>query len=148
MRQVKSPISEHSHKSCIYPHWFCHGEQTQSAESMFAAMWSFICFVWMADLIKSDVCSQLSWQSSTCYRHIALTIWTRSWILMGNAVATFMLYYYMYCISKVTHSVTTWLHDMYFTIFWFNIFLPKRTVSCNNARTIKDLVFLDHTYQL
>lgn len=53
---------------------------------------------------------------------------------MRNTV-TFMLYNYKHCVRNVTHSVTTLLHDKYFTVFQFKIFLAEKdTFSDNNVR--------------
>lgn len=47
---------------------------------------------------------------------------------MGNTAAIFTLYYYMYRVRNLTHAVTTLLHDIYFTVFCFNVFWAEMTV--------------------
>lgn len=123
----KKAIIYHSHNGCIYRHWFCCREQTKAAESMFKGNWSFIYFLWKADLLRPNGFFQLRWQIHLLRDKFLPPIWTRTYALVGNTVATFMLYYSIYCVRNVTHSVTTLLHK-YFTVFHFKLLLAERIV--------------------
>lgn len=127
MRQVKCPISEHSHKSCIYPHRFCHRANPVSRVNV----WSYVklylfCLKGRPHQIRCVFPAELT-EFHLLQTHCSHYL-NKSWILMGNTVATFTLHHCMHCIRNVTHSVTTRPQDKYFTVFYFNIFLAKRTV--------------------
>lgn len=139
MRQVRSPISEHSHKSCIYPNRFCHREQTQSAESMFGAMWSFIGFVWKKksnffDQIRCMFPAELTVPPATdkllhLSEQEAGFLWEILWQHLRSITGWIALEKWP-TLLKLGYMVNTSLFPV-ITSFW-----PKDSFSGNNARTL------------